>query len=135
MQKDGSKYFAPRIFPPPPPRRRVNRPKFQLFHNIVMLHIKLKRITNAATCWQIFFAQTPPPPSDHGFGSIDKNSNCSKHIAYQNNGNHEVQQHDGKSFARRPSPLPKFPRGWGQKVQIQHYQNMVMLHIKFIGIR
>ena len=31
-------------------------------------------------------------------------------------------------------PLPHDPRGWGQMVKIQLFQNMVMLHIKFIGI-
>ena len=32
----------------------------QLFWNIVMLHIKINRITNAAPLYQIFCLQTPP---------------------------------------------------------------------------
>ena len=35
--------------------------KIQLFQNMVMLHIILKRITNAATRQQIFYPKTPPP--------------------------------------------------------------------------
>ena len=31
-------------------------------------------------------------------------------------------------------PLPHYPRGWGQIVKIQCFQNIIMLHIKFIGI-
>ena len=31
-------------------------------------------------------------------------------------------------------PQPLDPRGWGQKVKIQLFQNMVMLHIKLKGI-
>ena len=41
----GSKYFA-RIYPDP--GGGVNRPKFNFFQNMVMLHIKLKGIMNAA---------------------------------------------------------------------------------------
>ena len=33
----------------PDPGDRVNRSKFNFFQNMVMLHIRLKRITNAAT--------------------------------------------------------------------------------------
>ena len=35
--------------------------KIQLFRNLDMLHIKLKRITNAAQWNHIFCLQTPPP--------------------------------------------------------------------------
>ena len=41
-----------------------------------------------------------------------------------------MQQHDSKYFACRLPP----PQGWGQKVKIQLFQNMVMLHIKLKGM-
>ena len=44
-----------------------------------------------------------------------------------------MQQHGSKYFARR-APSSFDPRVWGQKVEIQLFQNMVMLHIKFNGI-
>ena len=43
--------------------------KIKLFQNMVMLHIKLNRITNAAAWKQIFFAHrpgSPPPPPNAG---------------------------------------------------------------------
>ena len=40
-------------------------------------------------------------------------------------------QHGSKYFACRPLP----PDPYGQKVKIQPFRDMVMLHIKFIGIR
>ena len=46
MQQLGSKYFARR---PPPPPDLGGEVIVQLFQNMVMLYIKLKGITNAAT--------------------------------------------------------------------------------------
>ena len=61
-----------------------------------MLHIKLKRITNAATWKQIFCPQTaptppPPPPRSWGMRSVGQNSTFSEHchVAYQIKENHE----------------------------------------------
>ena len=56
--------------------------KIQLLQNMVMLHIKLKGIKNAATWKQIFLPTEPPPP---GVGSIGQNSTFSEqcHVAYQ----------------------------------------------------
>ena len=46
-----------------------------------------------------------------------------------------MQQHGSKYFAHRPPTPPKpWPLGWGQKVKIQLFQNMVMLHIELKGI-
>ena len=42
-----------------------------------------------------------------------------------------MQQHGSIFFAHRP---PSRPWGWGQKVRIQIFQNMVMLHIKLKGM-
>ena len=41
--------------------------KIQLCHNTVMLHIKLKGITNAAARLQIFCSQTPTPTRPWGW--------------------------------------------------------------------
>ena len=43
----GSKYYALR--PPPPSDPGGQKVKIQLFQNMVILHIKLKAITNAVT--------------------------------------------------------------------------------------
>ena len=56
MQQHGSKYFARRP-PPTRPWRWGQKVKILLFQNMVMLHIKLKGITNAATWMQIFWLQ------------------------------------------------------------------------------
>ena len=85
-----------------------------------MLHIKLKRITNAATWKQIFSLQAalpPPPLPQFGMRSIGLYSFILAHgqAAYQIKGNHEMQQHGSKHFAHRrltnPSPLTP---GWSQ---------------------
>ena len=60
MQQHGSKYFAHSD-----PVGGVN---IQLLQNLVMLHIKLRRITIAATRQQIFFLQTPIHPLDPEVG-------------------------------------------------------------------
>ena len=63
MQPYGRKKIAPQtLLPQGPGGQRV---KIKLFQNIVMLHIKLKRITGAATCnmvANIMPADPPPPP-------------------------------------------------------------------------
>ena len=58
MQQYGSKYFARRP-PSPDPGVWGQKVKIQLFQNMVMLHIKLKGMTNAATCKHIY---TQPDP-------------------------------------------------------------------------
>ena len=97
-----------------------------------MLHIKLKGITK---CSNIVANILPadPPPSTLGIRSIGQNLIYAEHghVAYQIKGNHEMLQHGSKYFARRPS---HDPRRWGQKVKIQLFQNMVMLHIRLKGI-
>ena len=50
MQQHGSKYFARRSHDP---GGGVKRSKFNFYRTWVMLHIKLKGITNAATCKHI----------------------------------------------------------------------------------
>ena len=45
----GSKYYARRAPPPPPPDPGGQKVKIQLFQNMVILHTKLKAITNAVT--------------------------------------------------------------------------------------
>ena len=42
----------------------------ELFQNMVMLHIKLKGITGAATWYQILCPHTPPPPPDPGSQNV-----------------------------------------------------------------
>ena len=57
MQQHSSKYFAP-----PPPDPEGHKVKIQLLQNMVMLHIKLKGIRNAAPWRQILCPQPPTGP-------------------------------------------------------------------------
>ena len=92
MHQHGSKYFAlcsQTHYPSPHPRDGVSRSK-HFFKNMDMLHIKLKKITNAATWYQIFCAQTPIPLTLR-MGSVGQNSPLSElsHVVYQIKENHE----------------------------------------------
>ena len=64
-------------------------------------------------------------------GQIGQNLPFSEHghIEYQFKGNQKMQQHGSKYLPRDAYALPR-PWGWGQKVKIQLFQNMVMLHIQ-----
>ena len=55
--------MAANIMPadPPPSQPWGKNVKIQLFHNIVMLHIKFKAIANAVTWYQIIWPQPPLP--------------------------------------------------------------------------
>ena len=106
--------------------------KSQLFQNMVMLHIKLKRtIENAATWYQIFVRRPhyhPPPP--WGWGQkvniqlfqnmvlkpikLKGNTQCSSIVA-------NIVPAD---------PYLPLSLGLGSKIKIQLFQNNVMLHIK-----
>ena len=98
--------------PPPPPPPPTLGVKIQLFQNMVILRIKLK------AC--------PHPPSPYPWV---KRSNLTfaehDHVAYQIKGNHECSNMVANILPAAPlSP---------QKVKIQLFQNMVMLHIKGIA--
>ena len=66
-----------------------------------------------------------------GMGQIGQNLPFSEHghIEYQLKGNQKMQQQGRKYLPGHAYTLPR-PWGWGQKVKIQLFQNIVMLHIK-----
>ena len=66
MQHYGRKYFAPRLPLPRILRNGAKRVKIELSQNMTMLHIKLKRMTNAAICKHIFFPYIHPQPLQWG---------------------------------------------------------------------
>ena len=72
-------------------------------------------------------------PTPWPWGSKGQNSTFSEHghVAYQIKENHKCSN---KVANILPSDAPPRPWGWGQKVRIRLFQNMVMLHIKFNGI-
>ena len=92
--------------------------KFNFFsRDTVMLHIKLKGITNAAAWWQIFCQQTPlppppPPPRFHpwtpGLESKGQNSTFSEngYVAYQIKGNQECSNMVENILPAYPPPPP-----------------------------
>ena len=78
--------------------------KSQLFHNMVMLHINLKGITNATTKSQIFCLQTPQTPL--WLGSKGQNSTFSEHghVAYQIKWNHDCSNMVANILPTDPPP-------------------------------
>ena len=84
----------------------IKRSKFIFFQNMVRLHIKLKGITQ---CSSMVEKSLPADLSlNLGMGSKGQNSTFSEHghVTYQIKGNHQMQQHGRKYFARRPLPEP-----------------------------
>ena len=90
-----------------------------------MLHIKLKRITNAATWF-------PADPHKHtptlGMGSVGQNSAVSEHghVAYQITENQECSN----MVADILHTDPPSTLGMGSVGHNSTFQNMVMLYIK-----
>ena len=95
---------VPYLTPPHDPGVKVKR---QLCQNMVMLHIKLKGITNTATWWQIFCPQTPYPPS-LGMGSTGQTSTLSEHghVAYRIKEFHKCNNIVANILAADPPPPP-----------------------------
>ena len=80
---------------PPPTLGMGSVGQNKLFENMGMLHIKLKRITNAATQHVgKYFARSLPPSPNLGVGSVGQNSTFPEyvHIAYQFKKNHECSK-------------------------------------------
>ena len=80
--------------------------KIKLFQNIVMLHIKLKGITGAATCNMVANIMPTDPP--HPGGQKVKNSTFSEHghIAYNIKGNHKCSNMVANILPAAPHPSP-----------------------------
>ena len=85
--------------------------KIQLYQNMVIVHIKLKGIMNAATWYQIFFSRRPPPPTALGDGFKRSKIKFSEdgHIAYQIQGNHECSNIVANILPADPPPPPYPP--------------------------
>ena len=77
-----------------------------------------------------YFAQTPPQRPLGGVNRSKINFSYHGHVAYQIKWNHKCSNMVVNIFIRRPHT----PCEWGQKVKIQLFQNMVMLHINQNGI-
>ena len=92
--------------------------QIQLFQNMVMLHIKLKGITNAAAWNQICFFPAdpyPPHPLTLGLGGKCKNSTFSEngHVTYQIKESRECTDIVADIFPADPYPRPtKDPGEW-----------------------
>ena len=117
--------------PPPPPHTHdpgSQKVKIQLYHNMVMLHIKLNGTTKCSNM-VTHILPTDPMPLTLGDGSIGQKSTFSEHghIAYQIKENHECNNMVANIFEHTMTPR--------DGVKIQLFQNMVMLHIKLMGTR
>ena len=86
--------------------------KIQLIENMVMLHMKLNKITKAPTCKYFGRKSLLPAPL-----TLWSKSTCSEHgcVAYQIKGNHKCSSVVAKILPADPAP-------------------MVMLHIKIKGM-
>ena len=60
MQQHGSKTLP--VYPDPDPGGGVKKLNFNICKNMVMLHIKLKGMTNAAACKHVFCPYTHLEP-------------------------------------------------------------------------
>ena len=68
----------------PPPWVGLGQNSIHIFQNRIMLHIKLKRMTHAATCQRIFYPKTPRP---WGWSQRSKFHFLEHvHVAYQTRG-------------------------------------------------
>ena len=76
--------------------------------------------------------QIPHPCGSGGLKGHNSFFSEHSHLAYRIKWNHECINMVGDSLPADPPPHD--PRGWGQKVKIQLFQNMIMLHIKLNGI-
>ena len=127
MQQHGSKYFACRRPTNPPTLGLGSIGQNSTFsqHGHVAYQIKWNH-----ECRNMVANILPAdlPPTILGI----KRSKFNFFRSISNLRDSRMQQHDSKYFA--PSPTPPDPGGWGQKVSIQLFQNMVMLHIRLKGI-
>ena len=93
--------------------------KIHLFQNMVMLHIKLMGMTNAATWWQIFCPQTPTIHT-RPWGEVKRstfNFSENSHLSYQMKWNHKCSNMVG-FFLPPETPLPtSLHRTWVSRGQ------------------
>ena len=106
---------------------------------MVIFHIKLKGITKYRSMVANILPTDPYsyPLLTLWLGSVGRNSTLSEHgfVAYQIKENHECSNMVANKLpADRPTPPPLDPGDWENMSKIQHFQNMVMLHIKLNGI-
>ena len=79
----------------PPPPSLGSKDQIYLLQNMIMLHIKLKGIANAATCWQIFCLQPPSPLRRSKFSFFRTWSCCtSKELRMQQHGSNCRQRNN-----------------------------------------
>ena len=122
IKQQGCKYFACRSPPPPRPwGDEVKRSKFNLFQNMVMLHIKLNGITNAvcfmvANILPVGSPPPPPPPLLLGVGSKGQNSTFSEHshVAFRVKWNRKCSNMQAHILSLHTPSAP----GVGSKVKI-----------------
>ena len=105
--------------------------KIQRFQNMIMLHIKLNEIANAATRKHIFCPYTHPRPL--GCGQMHKNMLLlfpeKSHVAYQIRNEWSIEHH-----ASTYSILTHILDPWGGvKAQNIFFLKVVMLFIKLKG--
>ena len=98
--------------------------KIQLFNNTVMLHIKLKGITDAAHDSK-YFGREPLPPLTLGVKSSKFNFLEHNHIKLNRFRNAETWQQN-LIFYPHTFSHPHSTSVWGEKVKIQLFENMVM---------
>ena len=129
MQQHDSKYFAYR----PNPLRPLGRDrkvKIQLFQDMVMLHIKLNGITNAATCKHTFCPYT----HSRSLGWSQRSKyffSESSHVLYQIKKEWSIEHH---AIIYIYSVLTHTLDAWGGVKGHNYFLKVVMLHIRLTGM-
>ena len=110
--------------PPPPPDPGGQKVAIQLFQNMVILHKKIKGNHKCSNMVVNILPAAPPPSPDPRVKRLTLTFAGHDHVAYQIKGNREYSNMEANILpAASLSP---------QKVKIQLFQNMVILHIKGI---
>ena len=105
MQQHGSKYFA---HGPPPPLilGMGSLGQNSTFQNMVMLHIKLKKITNATF---LTWLPVDPPTPTLGMALVGRNSTFPQHghVAYQTKDNQDCSNMVANILPKDPPADPR----------------------------
>ena len=120
--------------PPLDPGYGVSRSKFKLFSEHGHVAYQIKENHKAQKDGSKYFAHRPPTLKPWGWCPVRQNSTFSEndHVAYQIKENKKCNNMVATILPANPAaptPIPPQSCGWGQKIKIEPFQNMDMLHI------
>ena len=131
MPHHGIKYFTCRL---PPLTLWVERSKFNFFRTWLCFISNTMESRLQQHGSKHVVPRPPPPPLALGVKMSKFNISEHGQVAYQIKWNHECNSMVANVLPADTLHLPLNPWGFGQKVKIQLFQNIVMLHITLKGI-